>query len=52
MQSTWRSSYVVWERVKFPKLQIIDSSKVKELPDNNFKFDENGSKFSKLVENT
>ena len=32
--------------------QILDSSKLKELADNNFKFDENGRKLSKQVENT
>ena len=31
---------------------ITDSSKLKEFADNNFKFDENGRKFSKSVENT
>ena len=31
--------------------QILDSSKLKEFADNNFKFDENGSKLSKRVEN-
>ena len=36
----------------FPKQQILDSSKVKEFADDNFKFDENGGKFSKRVENT
>ena len=36
----------------FPKWQILDSSKLKEFADNNFKFYENGSKFSKGVENT
>ena len=35
----------------FPKRQILDSSKLKELADVNFKFDENGRKFSKWVEN-
>ena len=35
----------------FPKLQILDSSKLKELADDNFKFDEIGRKFSKRVEN-
>ena len=35
----------------FPKLQILDSSKRKEVADDNFKFDENGRKFSKQVEN-
>ena len=32
--------------------QISDSSKLKEFADNNFKFDENGRKLSKHVENT
>ena len=33
------------------KRQISDSSKLKEFPDNNFKFDENDVDFSKRVEN-
>ena len=36
----------------FPKRQILDSSKLEEFADNNFKFDENGRKISKRVENT
>ena len=36
----------------FPKRQILDSSKLKELADDNFEFKENGRKFSKWVENT
>ena len=32
--------------------QILDSSKLKECADDNFKFDENGRKLSKWVENT
>ena len=32
--------------------QILDSSKLKEFADDNFKFDKNGSKLSKRVENT
>ena len=36
----------------FPKRQILDSSKLKEFADYNFKFDENGRNFSKQVENT
>ena len=32
--------------------QILDSSKLKEFTDDNFKFDENGRRFSKRVENT
>ena len=35
----------------FPKRQILDSSKLIEFADDNFKFDENGRKFSKRVEN-
>ena len=35
----------------FPKLQILDSSKLKEFADDNFKFDENVGKFFKRVEN-
>ena len=31
---------------------ILDSSKLKEFADNDFKFDENGRKLSKQVENT
>ena len=36
----------------FPKRQILDSSNPKEFADNNFKFDENGRRFFKQVENT
>ena len=35
-----------------PNNKILDSSKLKEFADDNFKFDENGSKLSKLVENS
>ena len=35
-----------------PKRQILDSSKQKEFADDNFRFDENGRKLSKRVENT
>ena len=35
----------------FPKQQFLDSTKVKESADDNFKFDENGRKLSKWVEN-
>ena len=34
-----------------PNRQILDSSKLKGLADNYFKFNENGRKFSKWVEN-
>ena len=36
----------------FPKLQILDSSKLKKFADDNSKFDENGGKFSERAENT
>ena len=36
----------------FTKRQILDSSKLKDLTDDNFKFDENARKFFKRVENT
>ena len=36
----------------FPKRQILDPSNAKDFADDNFKFDENGRKFFKLVENT
>ena len=36
----------------FPKRQILDTSKLKEFVEENFKFDENRKKFPKLVENT
>ena len=36
----------------FPKQQILDSSKLKEFVDDNSKFDENGRKLYKQVENT
>ena len=34
-----------------PKQRILDASKVKEFADDNFKVDENGTEFSKCVEN-
>ena len=36
----------------FTRRQILDSFKLKEPADDNFKFDENGRKLSKWVENT
>ena len=32
-------------------MTILDSSKLKEFADNNFKFDKNGTKFTERVEN-
>ena len=37
---------------KLPDDKILDSSKLKGFADDNFKFDENGRKLSKQVENT
>ena len=36
----------------FPKRQILDSSKLKKITDDNFKFDRNGKEVSKQVKNT
>ena len=36
----------------FPKQQILDWPKLKEIADDNFKLDENGRKLSKWAENT
>ena len=36
----------------FPKRQILDPSKLKEFADDSSKFEENGKKLSKRVENT
>ena len=35
-----------------PRRQISDSPKLKEFADDNFKFDKNGRKLSKRIENT
>ena len=42
----------VVKHYSIPKRQILDSSKLKEFADDNFRFDKNGRKFSKRVENT
>ena len=36
----------------FKKRQVLDSSKLKQFADDNFKFDENGGHFSRKIENT
>ena len=36
----------------FIRRQLLDSSKLKEFTDDNFKFDKNGKKLSKRVKNT
>ena len=50
MLSIWTSSKFSCQL--FPKQRILDSSKLIELADDNFKFDENSRKLSKWVENT
>ena len=40
------------KQLTLPKQQILDTSKLKGVADNHFKFDKNGRKFSKRVENT
>ena len=39
-------------RYTFSKQKLLDSSKLKEFADDNFKCDENGAEFSKRLENT
>ena len=39
-------------RNRLPDNKILDSSKLREFADDNFKFDKNGRKLSKRVENT
>ena len=46
------SGYILHKLLPFPKRQILDSTKLKEFADDNFKFDENGGKSSKRIENT
>ena len=40
------------KELTFTRQKILDSSKLKEFADDNFKFDKNGRKLSKRVENT
>ena len=46
------NQFVIKILYPFPKQQILDSSVLKEFADDNFKFDENGRKVSRRVENT
>ena len=50
MVRTFLKSKIVFNPL--PDNKILDSSKLKEFADDNFKFDENGRKLSKRVENT
>ena len=45
-------TYVILSLVPFPNNKILDSSRIKEFKDDNFKFVENGRKLFKQVENT
>ena len=42
----------IWSSLKNCQTTNLDSSRLKEFADDNFKFHENGSKLSKRVENT
>ena len=44
--------YLVLPFNRITRRQILDASKLKEFADDNFKFEENGRKLSKRVENT
>ena len=52
--ATCLSSGQVWNYVLKPitRRQVLDSSKLKEFADDNFKFEKNGRKVSKRIENT
>ena len=54
MLSIWTSLnfYCLVKSLPFTIQQILDSSKPKELVDDNFKFVKNGRKLSKRIENT
>ena len=58
MIAVWKSSLLLGKHIVhcpsvfLTKRQILKSSKLKESADDNSKFDENGRKFSKWVENT
>ena len=47
---TEKQKQIIQILTPFPKQQILDSSKLKEFADSNFKVDENGGKLSKRVE--
>ena len=57
-KTQFSSIYSLWFKDHFPlnltitRRKIVDSSKLKEFANDNFKFDENGRKLSKRVENT
>ena len=46
------SNFICGTELRDEIIQTLDYSKLKEFADDNFKFDENGRKFHKRVENT
>ena len=52
MNENLNETNFIWITKPFPKQQILDSSKLKEPVDDNFKSDENGRMFYERVENT
>ena len=52
ISSPFPTMFSILLKTKIIKQKILDSSKCKEFAVNNFKFDENGRKFSKRVEIT
>ena len=48
MNSYWCIFSII---ILFPKQENLDSSKLKEFADDNLKFNENGKKFLKWIEN-
>ena len=51
-QQCFQKTFIVMKDHYFPIQQILNASKLKELADDNFKFDENGRNIFKPVENT
>ena len=54
IQQIYQSSTTTWKMLlnPLPDEKILDWSKLKQSADDNFEFDLNSRKFSKLVENT
>ena len=52
LSNFFKSSALKWFFNPFPNDNILDWFKMKEFADDNFKFDLNGRKFKKWVENT
>ena len=52
LSTLYKDSSIFMTMLTLPKRQILDPSKLKEFAEDNFRFDENGGKFFKWVENT